>query len=151
MDSIFKSEDLTSLKQRIDTLNPESQRQWGKMEVAQMMAHCQAPLNVGTGSHELKKYNFIIRLIGKMVKNKLMKDDLPFKKNQPTDKTFLVSEPRKFEEEKKKLLSAIDKFSEAGKTDTLHKRHPFFGPLTNPEWDKLQMKHLDHHLRQFGA
>jgi Protein of unknown function (DUF1569) len=31
------------------------------------------------------------------------------------------------------------------------KPHPFFGALTVAEWDGLQWKHLDHHLRQFGA
>jgi len=29
--------------------------------------------------------------------------------------------------------------------------HPFFGPLTNEEWNALQWKHLSHHLRQFGC
>ena len=35
--------------------------------------------------------------------------------------------------------------------EKLAKEHPFFGPLTSAEWDRLQWKHLDHHLRQFGA
>ena len=28
--------------------------------------------------------------------------------------------------------------------------HPFFGPLTNGEWNALQWKHIKHHLKQFG-
>lgn len=31
---------------RINKLTPQSQRQWGKMDVAQMLAHCQMPLGV---------------------------------------------------------------------------------------------------------
>ncbi|TPW11975.1 MAG: hypothetical protein FD129_1557, partial [bacterium] len=29
--------------------------------------------------------------------------------------------------------------------------HPFFGNLNIDEWGRLSWKHLDHHLRQFGA
>ncbi len=29
--------------------------------------------------------------------------------------------------------------------------HPFFGNLNSEEWDTLNWKHLDHHLRQFGV
>jgi hypothetical protein len=29
--------------------------------------------------------------------------------------------------------------------------HPFFGPMTQQEWETLMWKHLDHHLRQFGV
>ena len=29
--------------------------------------------------------------------------------------------------------------------------HPMFGPVSSQEWRMLCWKHLDHHLRQFGA
>ena len=29
--------------------------------------------------------------------------------------------------------------------------HAFFGKLTGEEWGRLMHKHIDHHLRQFGA
>jgi hypothetical protein len=29
--------------------------------------------------------------------------------------------------------------------------HGFFGPLSGAEWGVSQYKHVDHHLRQFGA
>ena len=53
--------------------------------------------------------------------------------------------------EKKILLSYIDRFLAIGPEVIANKKHPFFGELTFEEWDKLQWKHLDHHLRQFGA
>jgi len=30
-------------------------------------------------------------------------------------------------------------------------KHPFFGPMSTEDWDRLNWKHLDHHLRQFNA
>ena len=151
MQSIFTQDGLRTIESRIDQLTPNSQAQWGKMNVSQMLAHCQAPLNVGTGDHPLGKYNFILRAVGKMVKNKLVKDETPFKKGQPTDKTFVVADPRDFEVEKAKLKASIAKFHKMGKENKLHDKHPFFGSLSKDEWDRLSWKHLDHHLRQFGV
>ena len=151
MESIFSDSGVANVVQRIDKLSPEAQAQWGKMNVSQMLAHCQAPLNVGLGSHKLGKYNFILRAIGRIVKNNLVKDEKPFKRSQPTDKTFVVADTKDFEQEKSRLKDAISKFSAAGKAGKLVGTHPFFGVLKHEEWDKMQWKHLDHHLRQFGA
>ena len=57
----------TTVKQeiidRINKLTPQSQRQWGKMDVAQMLAHCQMPLGVATGKHKLKGSGFLKELL----------------------------------------------------------------------------------------
>jgi len=44
---------------RINKLTADSKPLWGKMNASQMLAHCQKPLGVATGSHTLKP-NFII-------------------------------------------------------------------------------------------
>ena len=151
MQSLFTDEGLQGIHKRISQLSPDSPARWGKMNVGQMLAHCQAPLNVGIGSHALGKYNFILRAIGRMVKKSLVKDETPYKKNQPTDKSFVVADSRNFDAEKAKLIDSVNKFSTAGKQGSLGGNHPFFGKMTLEEWDRLQWKHLDHHLRQFGA
>ena len=71
---------------RINKLTPTTQRQWGKMDVAQMLAHCQMPLGVATGKHRLKG-SFFLKLIGPLFKS-LPYNDKPFKKNLGTDKSF---------------------------------------------------------------
>jgi len=151
MNSIFSPEGCNEFLRRIDSLRPDSKAQWGKMNVSQMVAHCQAPLNVGLNEHPLGNYNFIIRTIGKMVKKGLVKDDKPFKRNQPTDKSFIMSDDKNFEVERSKLKDSLQRFSAAGREGKLLGKHPFFGPLSTKEWDLMGYKHLDHHLRQFGA
>ena len=140
----------TSVKQaivnRINNLNPQSQRQWGKMDVAQMLAHCQMPLGVAVGKHKLKG-SFFIKLIGPLFKKKLF-DDKPYKKSLPTDKSFKMTDPKDFEYEKQSLIQMINDFSE---TTMSGEPHPFFGKLTKEEWSKGTWKHLDHHLQQFGV
>jgi hypothetical protein len=151
MESIFSDSGVANINARIDQLSPDSQALWGKMNVSQMLAHCQPTLTVGLGVHQLGKYNFFVRLIGRMVKNQMVKNEQPFKKNQPTDKTFVVADARDFILEKEKLKDAVQQFSAAGRAGKLQGVHPFFGKLSQSEWDKLQWKHLDHHLRQFGV
>jgi hypothetical protein len=150
MESIFKQSDNQKLIDRINKLTNSSANQWGKMNVAQMLAHCQAPLNVAFGEHKIKR-GLISVLFGKMIKNKLMKDEKPFDRNLPTDKTFIVVEQREFEKEKNKLIELVKRFAEKGENGLTKDAHPFFGKLTGHDWDVLQWKHLDHHLRQFGV
>jgi hypothetical protein len=45
----------------------------------------------------------------------------------------------------------IDRFAAAGPQGCTTHPHAFFGSLTPDEWAILMYKHLDHHLRQFGA
>jgi hypothetical protein len=151
MQSLFSDTGVGQINGRIDRLRPDAAAQWGKMSVTQMLAHCQAPLNVGTGSHQLPTYNFLMRFVGNMVKKSILKHDAPFKRNQPTDKSFIVADERNFDTEKIKLKESLRVFSEKGRSGTLNEQHPFFGHLSQNDWDRLQTKHLDHHLRQFGC
>ncbi len=132
--------------ERINKLTPQSQRQWGKMDVGQMLAHCQMPLGVAVGKHSLKR-NFFLSLIGPLFKKQLFNNN-PFKRNLPTDKSFIMNDPKDFEKEKEGLIQMISSFSETTMSDA---PHPFFGKLTKEEWSKGTWKHLDHHLQQFGV
>lgn len=144
--NLFDADVKQDLINRINTLTPQSQAIWGKMNVAQMLAHCQAPLGVATGKHKLKK-NFLLSLIGPLFKKQLF-NDTPFKKNLPTDKSFIIANPQAFEKEKEALINMINYFSPATMSG---EQHPFFGKLTNDEWSRGTWKHLDHHLQQFGV
>ena len=131
---------------RINHLTPATQRKWGKMDVSQMLAHCQMPLGVATGKHQLKG-NFLLRLIGPLFKSQLY-NEKPFKRGLPTDRSFVISDTRDFEKEKQGLIDMINSFSETTMSD---EPHPFFGRLTKEQWSKGTWKHLDHHLQQFGV
>ena len=131
---------------RINKLTPESKALWGKMNVGQMLAHCQMPIGVAEGTHKLKRTLFG-RLVGPMVKSMLY-NDKPFKRSLPTDKSFLMTDPKDFEKEKQKLLAMVSNFTEAG---IVNETHTFFGKLTKEQWSKGTWKHIDHHLKQFGV
>lgn len=148
MESLFKPETAEKFISRINHLTPQSQANWGKMNVGQMLTHCQKPLDIASGAL-VPKVNPIIKfLFGKRTKRQIMEQE-QFNKNIPTFREALITDERVFETEKKKLIEAIQNFQKNGPEGITKAEHPFFGKMTIEEWDILQTKHLDHHLRQF--
>ena len=150
MKSLFNQNDSKEIIQRINQLKPDSKAEWGKMNVAQMLHHLQSPLKVAFGEMILKRGLMGI-LFGNMMRKNMAGSDEPFKKDLPTSAQFIVKDNYDFAIEKKKIISMIEHFSAKGESSIVNKKHPFFGTMTAHEWDTLQWKHLDHHLRQFGA
>jgi hypothetical protein len=149
MISMYEKRAYDDVVARINKLSPASQRQWGKMNVAQMMAHCSTTLECATGKVKLPRL-LIGRILGPLVKSSYLSEK-PFSKNSPTDKSFIIADERDFDAEKQKLLQLIKEFSEGGEEKCTTHPHSFFGKLTPAQWGTSMYKHLDHHLRQFGV
>jgi hypothetical protein len=150
MNSILNREDNFALQNRINQLEPTAKALWGTMNPAQMLSHCQAPIDLVFGKLSLKT-NLMFRIMGKIFKNKILNSPR-FKKNSPTVKEFLRNDDDiNFEEAKATLLESLTHFAEHGEKAIKDNKHPFFGTLTNEELGSLQYKHLDHHLNQFGV
>ncbi|HJQ31271.1 MAG TPA: DUF1569 domain-containing protein [Pyrinomonadaceae bacterium] len=64
---------------------------------------------------------------------------------------FEAEDERELDTERRRLYGLIDRFVESGPEGCTAHPHSFFGPLTPQEWAVLMYKHMDHHLRQFGA
>lgn len=149
MKHLFEKDATEEIISRIDKLQPAAQRQWGKMDAAQMMAHCSAALDMAAG--RLNPPRMLIgRLLGSFVRP-IYSNEKPFSRNNPTDKALVVSDPRDFEREREKLKVCVRQFNEGGAAKCTRHPHPFFGRLTPAQWSRGMYKHLDHHLRQFGA
>jgi hypothetical protein len=147
--NLFEVEAVDEVISRIDSLQPAAQRQWGKMDVSQMMAHCSAALDMASG--RLNPPRILIgRLIGGFFKP-VYWNEKPFSRNNPTDPKLVVSDKRDFLREQEQLKTKIRQFQDGGESGCTKQPHPFFGELTPPQWSRGMYKHLDHHLRQFGA
>lgn len=150
MNTLFNSNDLSGILSRIEKLTPRSQGQWGKMSVAQMLAHCNISVQTAMGKHIVKPTPFITRLIGRMLKAGALSEK-PFGKNSPTDKSYIFKGEMNFEENKATLIQSIKNFHEGGHAGCTTHPHPFFDHFTPEQWGVFQWKHLDHHLRQFNV
>ena len=149
MYNLFNPSDTAEILRRLEKLDPNAPRQWGKMNVNQMLAHCSASLETAMGLNSPEKLNPFLRLIGRMLKGKFF-GNKPFTKNSQTDKTYIITGSPDFNSEKRKVIAQIRIFSEGGPAKCTTRTHVFFGPLTAEEWAIMQWKHFDHHLRQFG-
>jgi len=150
MKNVFEPNDLEALRARIAQLRPDSNRQWGTMSVAQALAHCS--LGVQTATGELRPPRTLIgRILGPIVKPKVVGDDQPMRRNSPTMKELIVLHEPDFATEQVRLIGLLENFSAAGPPACTSHPHAFFGPLKPDEWAILMYKHIDHHLRQFGV
>jgi len=149
MKNLFDKESITEIKDRINGLSASSQPEWGRMEVAQVLAHCNEVLKNSLGN-PIPKRLLTGYLVAPFWKHK-MYNDQPYKiRNNPTYKTFKIEDCRNFEIERKSLLSTIEDFHENGHVKSKNAVHPLLGKFTPEQWAIGQYKHLDHHLRQFG-
>ena len=149
MKTLFQPDAVDELISRIDKLQPASLRQWGTMDVAQMMAHCSAALDMASGRLNRPRV-FIGRLIGPFVKS-IYTNEKPLPRNSPTDEKLVFSDQRDFAREQEQLKLKLRQFHNGGEGQCTRHPHPFFGSLTPQDWGRGMYKHIDHHLRQFGA
>jgi hypothetical protein len=138
-----------ALLARVGSLTPSTEHRWGKMGVAQMLAHVCTTLEVASGKRTARRL-MIGRILGPMFRKRYY-DDSEFTKNSPTHPTFVVTDECDFGTEKERLIRLIREFAGAGEAGVTKEPHAFFGRLSPAEWGIGTYKHLDHHLRQFGA
>ncbi|MBA2685521.1 MAG: DUF1569 domain-containing protein [Gemmatimonadaceae bacterium] len=151
MKNLFEAGRAEEMKSRIARLRSDSERQWGKMNPAQAMAHCAGGLEMGVGD-SIPPRILIGRVLGGFIKPKALGDDAPMRKHSPTVPVLVMHESdRDLEREKVRVTELIDRFVAAGPAGCTKHPHSFFGQMTPEEWAILMYKHLDHHLRQFGV
>ena len=146
MKSLLQEDGYLDIKQRLEKLDENSKREWGKMSVGQMCWHCQYPLQLAIENKpNSSKGNWFIKTFFK----KSLYNEKPWRKNLPTAPQLKTQENKEFSKEHKKLKALIDQFYDNRNREKWYP-HPTFGTFTKEQWGQLEYKHLDHHLRQFG-
>jgi hypothetical protein len=148
--TIFDTVAYDEIAGRLESLQPGAQRQWGKMTAAQMLEHTARVAEIAAGKRRLKQM-----FVGRMIAWIFRKDfvgEKPFGKNASTGSDFIVTglDPD-FSAAKAGLTSVLRELHALGDKGCDGNIHPFFGRMTGVEWGVTQYKHVDHHLRQFGA
>src|SRR5260370_9747945 len=113
MKNLFEAVRVEEVKERMAQLRPDSERLWGKMSPAQMLAHCTAAFEMAVG--EICPPRILIgRLLGPLAKKSLIVNGKPMGRNSPTDKSVLVTDERDFTVERQRLRESIDRFAAGG-------------------------------------
>ncbi len=147
MKSFFEDGVYDEISSRLNQLNKNTSATWGKMNVGQMLNHCQMPLNIILEKEDYGvKPNWFINLLFK----KSMYSDKLWRKNLPTAKGFAIKDKKDFDTEKQAITNLINELNGQRERNDWQS-HPAFGKMTKDQWGKMQYKHLDHHFRQFGV
>lgn len=150
MKNLFNKQDVDEMIDRINQLTPETQPQWGKMNVAQMLAHCNVAYEmVYTDKHP--RPNAFTRFMLKLFVKNAVVGPKPYPKNGRTAPQFVIADERDFETEKNRLIDHLNKTNDLGEAHFDGKVSHSFGKMNKDEWNVSFSKHLDHHLTQFGV
>jgi hypothetical protein len=103
--SIFDAADRERILSRLSALRPDGARLWGKMDSAQMLAHCAVAIELPLANPN-RKQCWIGRLFAPLVRAKYL-GDAPFPKSSPTDPAFIVGDRRSFDAERARLLAVL--------------------------------------------
>lgn len=139
------------LIERLDTLSPNQNPVWGRMNVGQMVRHLLDTYELAMGQRTASEHsNWFQRTV---IKYLALHTSMPWPKGVPTRPEFDQEKngtpPGVFTAEVEELKRAVRRFATHPR-DFQFGRHPIFLELTEWEWMRWAYAHCDHHLRQFG-
>jgi len=148
MSTVFNLDDRLTLAKRIDLLATNAPPRWGRMDCPQMLAHLSESVRMALG--ELRVASKGPRALRLPPIRHAVIHWLPFPKGAPTAPELLTrraTDCRTECAELKHLLERIGAMEGAREWP----EHPAFGRMNSRDWGTLVHRHVDHHLRQFGA
>jgi len=147
MKTLWSETDRNELVVRLARLNVESKPQWGKMNCAQMLAHLADGFRMTLGDLAPRSKGGPLSFAP--IK-KLVIYWLPFPKGAPTAPELITRPSEGIEKESEAVKELLTRIAQsAGRADW--PEHPAFGKMSEQDWGVLGYRHMDHHLRQFGA
>lgn len=140
-----------ALTTRLQALQPDSPRRWGRMSPHQAICHVSDAFRVALGERtaaaQARPSGAAMRLIA-----------LYLPVHGPRDVPTMPevaqgvggTPPVDFESDRLALFALMDRFC-ARQHEPSWPRHPMFGRMRAKDWGRWGYLHLDHHLRQFGV
>jgi hypothetical protein len=149
--SVFAESRRSALLRRIDALAADAPRRWGRMSAHQAVCHLNDSLRAILGERAGAP-----QTVG--VKRRVVRFvafTLPFRwphgvRTAPElDQQREGTPPGAFERDRAELKALLERIAGTGGRDL--PRHYIWGQLTPGEAGRYAYRHVDHHLRQFGA
>lgn len=147
---VFNKAVTDEIIERINKLDKNSKPLWGKMNSAQMLAHCNVSYEMIYENIHPIPNPFLKFILKTFIKNKVTGEEM-YPHNSRTAPQFIMNETKDFDSEKTRLINYINKTLQLGENHFDNKESNSFGTLNKTEWSNMLYKHLDHHLKQFGV
>jgi hypothetical protein len=140
--------DYKGLAARVESLQSDSPRQWGRMTAHGMLCHLSDSFLLALGRRHAKSASGLMeRTVMKWGALWVpMQWPHGFKTRPEMEQGVGGTPPDDFERDRSQLLAVMREFT----TVDLTAPHPIFGPMSRKEWMRWGWLHVDHHLRQFS-
>lgn len=151
MRTCFNPYHRAGLVRRLRAIRPDTPPRWGSMTAGQMLAHLQDSFAIMAGKRTVsqptrKPPRFLRSAVGRWL---LIDTPLPWPRGKVVaPPEFTATFPADFTTDRERVIAALERFSES---PTAWPDHPAFGRIPERQWGRLAWKHMDHHLKQFGA
>jgi hypothetical protein len=132
---------------RLRALQPDSERRWGKMSVSQMLWHVNEAMESALGRIQAEPMK--VPLPRPLLKFLVL--NAPWGKGAPTLKRWVPQHDRhEFTSERDRCCRLVDELASKPLAD-VWPDSPTLGKMSGKDVSRLQAKHLNHHLTQFGV
>lgn len=152
MSTLLRPEVRAAVEARLARLQPDSERRWGQMSAGGAICHLSDAFRMALDERPIAPIHAPLKPLVKLVALRL---PLPW----PGGRIRTLPEaeqgkggtpPTTFEHDRAELLTLIRRFA-AAPPGALRREHPMFGRMSRADWGRWAYRHMDHHLRQFGA
>lgn len=135
-----------SIRRRVESLTVASPRQWGKMTIDQMLWHVNVSMREATGEYTPQVPSLPVpkRVLRWAIIN------MPWGRGARTRPDMYAVATYDFTEQKAQCLALLDRIVARPLTESWPDSATM-GTMKGEHWSRLTARHLDHHLRQFGA
>lgn len=135
-----------SIKERIESLRPDTPRRWGKMSIDQMLWHVNVSMREAVGDYTPRLGR--IPLPKAVLRWAIL--NIPWGRGARTRPDMYPVSTHDFNAQKTECLVLIDRIYQQPLTAEWPESASM-GRMTGKHWSQLTARHLDHHLRQFGS
>lgn len=147
MKSLWNPRDRHEIHDRVRRLSPDATRRWGSLTPHAAVVHLSDSLRMALGEiTEAPKSGLLRRQPFKWLAIYM----LPMPKDVKGPAGYFTTVPTSYAADRAEFERLIDLCAHRP-ADAPWGDNPFFGQLSKGQWGCLAYKHIDHHLRQFGA
>ena len=150
--SLLDAATRAGVEARVQRLQPDSRRRWGRMTSHQAICHMSDAFRLALGDRDTApvpgSFKPLVRFVALQ---------LPMRWPRGRIRTVPEAEqgvggtpPIEFERDRAELIALMARFGTAAPTERCS-THPIFGPMSVDLWGRWGYRHMDHHLRQFGV
>jgi hypothetical protein len=150
---LARANDRAQIIARIHRVRRDSTGRFGRLSAPEMIVHCTDSLKCGLG---LRAVSSVETAFGRTImKFAALYVPLRWPPGVPTrpemDPQRGGTRPSAFAADVACLIATVEQFGVRHQDTPWTSRHPFFGAMTEWQWQRWAYLHTDHHLRQFGA